>query len=78
MMKCIICHEGHTVVGETTVTVERNQTTRIFRKVPAETCGNCGEVYIRSETQRVLQQQVEKAFQRETDFKILDYSAPSL
>jgi YgiT-type zinc finger domain-containing protein len=48
-MKCAICRHGYTESGFTTVTLERKQTTLVFKQVPAEICENCGEVYLNSQ-----------------------------
>ena len=44
-MKCVICKGGETKPGTGTVTLERGNTTVVFKKVPAQVCGNCGERY---------------------------------
>ena len=45
-MKCAICQSGVTVEGYTTIVLEKDHTTLVFKKVPAEICENCGEEYI--------------------------------
>ncbi|MFP4502682.1 MAG: type II toxin-antitoxin system MqsA family antitoxin [Candidatus Hydrogenedentota bacterium] len=45
-MKCVICKNGETVDGETTVTIERDGMVLVLRGVPARVCGNCGEAYV--------------------------------
>ena len=45
-MKCVICKYGQTKRGKTTITLERDNATIIFRDVPAEICLNCGESYL--------------------------------
>ncbi|MCA1840844.1 MAG: type II toxin-antitoxin system MqsA family antitoxin [Actinomycetota bacterium] len=45
-MKCVICKNGQTSDGLTTVTLTRNGTTAVFKSVPARICGNCGEDYV--------------------------------
>jgi YgiT-type zinc finger domain-containing protein len=45
-MKCVICKNGETVAGETTITLEKNNATIVFKNVPALVCDNCGEKYI--------------------------------
>ena len=37
-MKCAICRHGITAEGDTTVVLERGQTTVVFKKVPAQIC----------------------------------------
>ena len=45
-MKCVICRQGETRAGRTTVTLQRSETTVILKGVPAEICDNCGEYYL--------------------------------
>jgi YgiT-type zinc finger domain-containing protein len=45
-MKCVICKQGDTRLGKTTLTLERDGTTLVFKSVPAQVCGNCGEAYV--------------------------------
>ena len=53
-MKCVICKAGETRPGRTLVTLERNTTTLVFKSVPAEVCGNCGEAYVAEEVTRQI------------------------
>ena len=45
-MKCVICKQGETTDGVTTVTLQRGESTFIVREVPAQVCPNCGEDYV--------------------------------
>jgi YgiT-type zinc finger domain-containing protein len=49
-MKCVICKQGETHLGTVTVTLERGETTLVFKHVPAQVCENCGEAYVDAET----------------------------
>jgi len=60
-VKCVICKQGETRSGETTVTFERNGTTVVFKKVPARVCANCGEAYLDDSTSAQLLQTAEEA-----------------
>ena len=53
-MKCIICKHGETKPGKTTITLERNGATIVFKGVPAQVCDNCGEKYIDEVTTKDL------------------------
>ena len=53
-MKCAICQSGVTVEGYTTIVLEKDHTTLVFKKVPAEICENCGEEYISEEVNKAL------------------------
>jgi len=60
-MKCVICKHGETRPGKTTVTLERDGLTLVFRNVPAEVCENCGEAYVDEATARDLMRRAEEA-----------------
>ena len=60
-MKCVICKVGETNPGKTAVTLERGQMTLVFKGVPAEVCGNCGEAYVGEQLSRRLLESAEEA-----------------
>ena len=53
-MKCVICKHGETKAGLTTVTLEKDNSTIVFKEVPAYICDNCGEKYIDASITREL------------------------
>ncbi|MGZ3610756.1 MAG: type II toxin-antitoxin system MqsA family antitoxin, partial [Ktedonobacteraceae bacterium] len=53
-MRCVICKQGETQPGTTTMTLERDSTTVVFKNVPAEVCQICGEAYLDAATTRHL------------------------
>ncbi len=53
-MKCMICKHGETKEGTTTVTLEKGNSTIVFKEVPAEICDNCGEKYMDESTTKGL------------------------
>ncbi|HLZ80565.1 MAG TPA: type II toxin-antitoxin system MqsA family antitoxin [Ktedonobacteraceae bacterium] len=60
-MRCVMCKDEGTSLGTTTVTLERNAKTVVFKHVPAQVCENCGEAYIDVEVTRQLLQVIEEA-----------------
>ena len=62
-MKCVICKQGETRPGHTTVTLERGQAVLVFRNVPAQVCTNCGEAYVAEEVTAQLLEEAEEAVQ---------------
>jgi len=44
-MKCLICKQGQTRPGLTTVRFERDGLTLLIEHVPAQLCPSCGEAY---------------------------------
>ncbi|MEY4769074.1 MAG: hypothetical protein RL637_1713 [Pseudomonadota bacterium] len=73
-MKCAICRNGQTENGFTTVTLERNQTTLVFKQVPAEICENCGEIYLNSKINSALLKQAEQELKRGVFLEIVNYA----
>jgi YgiT-type zinc finger domain-containing protein len=53
-MRCAICEVGQTRPGHTAVTLERENTTLVFKAVPAEVCANCGEAHVAEELSRQI------------------------
>jgi YgiT-type zinc finger domain-containing protein len=45
-MKCVVCKQAETRPGVTTVTLQRGESTFVFKDVPAQVCPNCGEDYL--------------------------------
>jgi YgiT-type zinc finger domain-containing protein len=61
-MKCVVCRKGETKIGKTTVTLEKDGATLVFKGVPARVCANCGEEYVDEEiTAALLKSAVEAA-----------------
>jgi YgiT-type zinc finger domain-containing protein len=48
-MKCVFCKQGETGPGLATETLQRGESTIIFKQLPAEVCSNCGEYYLSQE-----------------------------
>ena len=63
MLKCVICKQGETRPGVTTVTLERNDLTLVVKQVPARVCANCGEAYVDESTTVQLLATAEQAAQ---------------
>ena len=74
-MKCAICRNGITEEGYTTVVLERDQTTLVFKRVPAEICSNCGEEYISLEVNKALLRHARKELNRCVTLEMLNFAA---
>jgi YgiT-type zinc finger domain-containing protein len=74
-MKCVICKHGETEAGFVTVTLERNGCTIIFRGVPADVCGNCGEYYLSGSMTEELLTRAEASIKNGAEIEILRYAA---
>jgi YgiT-type zinc finger domain-containing protein len=74
-MNCVICKHGETFPGQTSVVLQRGETTVVIKNVPAEICDNCGEYYLSTEiTGRVLAL-AENAFTQGAEIEILRFAA---
>ena len=74
-MKCVICKKGETKAGTTTVTLDKNGTTLVFKGVPARVCTNCGEEYIDEEITASLLRSAAEAARSGIQVEIRQYTA---
>lgn len=74
-MKCVICKHGETAAGTATVTLERGGTTIVFKDVPAQICGNCGEQYVDEAVTRQLLQQAQTAVDSGVQVDVRSFAA---
>ena len=74
-MKCAICQNGMTAEGYTTIVLEREQTTVVFKKVPAQICNNCGEEYVSADVNEALLSQAHVEWERGVALEMLDFAA---
>lgn len=75
MMKCVICKQGETKPGKVTVTLQRGETTVIFKGVPADVCNNCGEFYVSESVTEQLLNRAEAAVKNGAEVEILRFAA---
>ena len=74
-MHCVICKNGVTQKGQTTVTLNRDEATIVFKDVPAEICQNCGEYYLDDETTELLLSKADQAVKNGAVLEIQKYAA---
>jgi YgiT-type zinc finger domain-containing protein len=74
-MNCVICRQGQTKGGLTTVTLQRGATTIVIKDVPADICENCGEYYLSEEVTRKIESLAEQAISQGAEIEILKYAA---
>lgn len=74
-MRCGICKRGQTKPGLVTVTLERDESIVIIKKVPAEVCDNCGEYYLSDDITEQVLQRAEIALNNGAEVEILRYAA---
>jgi YgiT-type zinc finger domain-containing protein len=74
-MKCAICQHGKTSDGFSTIVLERDQTTVVFKKVPAQICDTCGEEYISAGVNKLLLSQAGEEWARGIILEMLNFAA---
>ncbi len=74
-MRCVICKNGETENGFVTVTLQREESTIIFKEVPAEVCINCGEYYLSEEISEKLLERAEQSAAKGVMIEIQKYAA---
>lgn len=74
-MKCVICRKGTTRAGIATITLERDETILVFRKVPAEVCEACGEEYVSEQITASLLETANEAAESGVRVDVRDYVA---
>ena len=74
-MRCVICKNGDTQPGASTVTLTRDQTTVIIKDVPSDICDTCGEYYLSADISRRVMQMAQTAVDHGAELEILRYAA---
>lgn len=74
-MKCVICKHGETEQGFTTVTLEKNGATIIFKHVPAHVCDNCGEKYVDGEVTAEVLKKAQEIVSNGVQIDIREYQS---
>ena len=74
-MKCVVCKKGETKPGKTTLTLERDGTTLVFKSVPARVCAICGEAYVDGDITARLLKSAEEAARSGIQVEIRQYNA---
>ncbi|MHC4874774.1 MAG: type II toxin-antitoxin system MqsA family antitoxin [Planctomycetota bacterium] len=74
-MQCVICKQGLTNPGIVTVTLQRGESTIVFREVPADVCENCGKYYLSEDVSEKLLARAEKAVENGAMVEIQKYAA---
>ncbi len=74
-MKCVICNQAETVLGMTTVLLERGQMALTVTGVPARICPNCGEAYADETMTANLLRQAETMAKAGTKVEVREYES---
>ena len=74
-MTCVICKQGETQPGTTTVTLERGGMILVIKAVPARVCASCGEDYVDERVTEQLLATVDQAAQAGVQVDVRQYVA---
>ena len=72
-MRCVICKYGETIKGTTTITLEKDNSTIVFKNVPANICDNCGEQYIDDKISKELLKKANELIKNGTQVDIREF-----
>jgi YgiT-type zinc finger domain-containing protein len=75
MSTCPMCRNGKLEEGHTTVVLEREETTLVFKSVPARVCENCGEAFVSAAVNSDLLTKANLAVGRGVTLELLRYAA---
>ena len=73
-MKCVVCNQAETVLGKTSVLLERDQLTLVVKNVPAQICPNCGEAYADETVTAALLREAEQMARAGTKVDVREYA----
>ncbi len=74
-MRCVVCKHGETSPGQVTVSLQRGETTVIFKQVPADVCENCGEYYLSEAVTAQVMERAEAAVKSGAEVEIMRFAA---
>ena len=74
-MKCVICKQGETYPGTTTVTLTRGESTIVVKNVPADICDNCGEYYLSDDITARILAMAEEAVKLNHEVEVIQFAA---
>lgn len=74
-MKCVVCKQGQTRPGKTTVVLQRGGATVVVNEVPGRVCENCGEEYVEESVAEGILADAEAAARAGVRIEIRDYVA---
>ncbi len=71
-MKCVICKNGETKRGMTTVTLDRKGSIVVIKGVAAGICNNCGEYYLDEKTTKEVLQKANEAYKKGAEIEVIN------
>lgn len=76
-MECVICKNGSTYEGNTTVTLENGGTVLVIKDVPAQICSNCGEYYLNDTISEKLLKMAHETKEKGVEVEVMHMKAAS-
>lgn len=73
--QCPMCPAGTLEEGTTTVTMEREGATIVFKEVPADVCATCGEAYLDEDVSERIYRQAEEAVEAGVEVDVRRYDS---
>jgi YgiT-type zinc finger domain-containing protein len=71
-MKCVICKNGETAKGKTTVTLDKSGSVVVIKGVSANICDNCSEYYLDDKTTGEVLKKANEAYQKGAEIEVLN------
>lgn len=71
---CPLCPTGLLRGGTTTLTLERDGATIVFKGVPADVCNACGEAYLDEDVSEEVYEQAEAAIEAGVEVDVRRYA----
>jgi YgiT-type zinc finger domain-containing protein len=72
---CLVCRQGETRPGTTTVVLQRDGATVVISDVPAQVCENCGEEYLDEKVAQSVLAAAQQSARAGVRVEIRDYVA---
>lgn len=72
---CVFCRVGERRPGVTSITLTRDESAVVIRRVPAEICDSCGHAYFDSTVVDVLERIHEAAIAAGAKYAVRDFTA---
>ena len=70
-MKCVICKNGDTKKGKTTISMDKNGSVIVIKGVPADVCENCGEAYLDSKTNKEVLKMANESYKKGAEIEVI-------
>ena len=74
-MECVVCKQGETRLGVTTLVLQRGGATVVINDVPARVCENCAEEYVDEQVAETVLAAAEASARAGVRVEIRDYVA---